>query len=45
MIENPGPLAEMPNQPAKNFYGGITISATIIPTINSKIGLSAEGTA
>lgn len=22
MIENPGPLAEMPNQPAKNFYGG-----------------------
>ena len=21
MIENPGPLAEMPNQPAKNFYG------------------------
>ena len=22
MIENPGPLAEMSNQPAKNFYGG-----------------------
>ena len=22
MIENPGPLVEMPNQPAKNFYGG-----------------------
>ncbi|MDE7434349.1 MAG: LXG domain-containing protein [Lachnospiraceae bacterium] len=22
MIENPGPLAEMPNQPARNFYGG-----------------------
>ena len=22
MIENPGPLAKMPNQPAKNFYGG-----------------------
>lgn len=22
MIENPGPLAEIPNQPAKNFYGG-----------------------
>lgn len=22
MIENPEPLAEMPNQPAKNFYGG-----------------------
>lgn len=22
MIENPGPLAEMPNQPIKNFYGG-----------------------
>lgn len=22
MIENPGPLAEMPNKPAKNFYGG-----------------------
>ncbi len=22
MIENPGPLAEMTNQPAKNFYGG-----------------------
>ena len=22
MIENLGPLAEMPNQPAKNFYGG-----------------------
>lgn len=22
MIENPGLLAEMPNQPAKNFYGG-----------------------
>ncbi|MBQ5558301.1 MAG: hypothetical protein IIT46_00740, partial [Lachnospiraceae bacterium] len=22
MIENPGPLAEMPSQPAKNFYGG-----------------------
>ena len=22
MIENPGPLAEMPNQPAKNFFGG-----------------------
>ena len=22
MIENPGPLAEMPNQPSKNFYGG-----------------------
>ena len=22
MIENPGPLADMPNQPVKNFYGG-----------------------
>ena len=22
MIENPGPLAELPNQPVKNFYGG-----------------------
>ena len=22
MIENPRPLAELPNQPAKNFYGG-----------------------
>ena len=22
IIENPGPLAEMPNQPVKNFYGG-----------------------
>ena len=22
MIENPGPLAEIPNQPVKNFYGG-----------------------
>lgn len=22
MIENPRPLAEMPNQPVKNFYGG-----------------------
>ena len=22
VIENPGPLAEIPNQPAKNFYGG-----------------------
>ncbi len=22
MIENPGPLAEMPSQPAQNFYGG-----------------------
>lgn len=22
LVENPGPLAELPNQPAKNYYGG-----------------------